>query len=74
MKNTSYNGYFLRLISFVVTALLIATPAFAQDKKEANGWKMDMYLGNDRGAGKVVGLDFSNPLIRNVKFTRLSDR
>lgn len=25
-------------------------------------------------AGKVVGLDFSNPLIRNVKFTRLSDR
>jgi CubicO group peptidase (beta-lactamase class C family) len=24
-------------------------------------------------AGKVVGLDFSNPLIRNVKFTRLSD-
>ena len=25
-------------------------------------------------AGKVVGLDFSNPLIRNVKFTRLNDR
>ncbi len=25
-------------------------------------------------AGKVVGLDFSNPLLRNVKFTRLSDR
>ncbi|HJQ67771.1 MAG TPA: serine hydrolase domain-containing protein [Blastocatellia bacterium] len=25
-------------------------------------------------AGKVVGLDFSNPLLRKVKFTRLSDR
>ena len=25
-------------------------------------------------AGKVVSLDFSNPLLRNVKFTRLSDR
>jgi hypothetical protein len=24
--------------------------------------------------GKVVGLDFSNPLLRKVKFTRLSDR
>ncbi|MDQ3683908.1 MAG: serine hydrolase [Bacteroidota bacterium] len=25
-------------------------------------------------AGKVVGLDFSNPVLRKVKFTRLSDR
>ena len=25
-------------------------------------------------AGKVVGLDFSNPLLRNVKFTRLNER
>jgi CubicO group peptidase (beta-lactamase class C family) len=25
-------------------------------------------------AGKVIGLDFSNPLLRKVKFTRLSDR
>jgi hypothetical protein len=25
-------------------------------------------------AGKVVGLDFSNPILRKVKFTRLSDR
>lgn len=25
-------------------------------------------------AGKVVGLDFSNPLLRKVKFTRLNDR
>ena len=25
-------------------------------------------------AGKVVGLECSNPLLRNVKFTRLSDR
>jgi hypothetical protein len=25
-------------------------------------------------AGKVVALDYSNQLIRNVKFTRLSDR
>jgi CubicO group peptidase (beta-lactamase class C family) len=25
-------------------------------------------------AGKVVGLQYSNPLLRNVKFTRLSDR
>jgi hypothetical protein len=24
--------------------------------------------------GKVVGLDFSNPVLRNIKFTRLSDR
>jgi hypothetical protein len=24
--------------------------------------------------GKVVGLQYSNPLLRNVKFTRLSDR
>jgi CubicO group peptidase (beta-lactamase class C family) len=24
-------------------------------------------------AGKVVGLDYSNPLVRNIKFTRLSD-
>ena len=32
MKNTSNSGYFFRLTSFVVAALLIATPAFAQDK------------------------------------------
>jgi CubicO group peptidase (beta-lactamase class C family) len=32
MKNTSNNSYYSRLIPFVVTALLIATPAFAQDK------------------------------------------
>jgi cell envelope opacity-associated protein A len=25
-------------------------------------------------AGKVVELDFSNPLLRKVKFTRLNDR
>ena len=25
-------------------------------------------------AGKVVGLDYSNPVVRNIKFTRLSDR
>ncbi|HEY0098606.1 MAG TPA: hypothetical protein VGB76_06595, partial [Pyrinomonadaceae bacterium] len=25
-------------------------------------------------AGKVVALDYSNPLVRNIKFTRLSDR
>lgn len=25
-------------------------------------------------AGKVVGFDYSNPLIRNIKYTRLSDR
>src|SRR5215213_3642270 len=32
MKNTRNNGYFFRLTSFVATALLIAAPAFAQDK------------------------------------------
>jgi CubicO group peptidase (beta-lactamase class C family) len=32
MKNTSNNSYSFRLISLVITALLIATPAFAQDK------------------------------------------
>ena len=25
-------------------------------------------------AGKVVGFDYSNPVVRNIKFTRLSDR
>jgi hypothetical protein len=25
-------------------------------------------------AGKIVALDYSNPVIRKVKFTRLSDR
>jgi hypothetical protein len=25
-------------------------------------------------AGKVVALDYSNPVVRNIKFTRLSDR
>jgi hypothetical protein len=24
--------------------------------------------------GKVVGYDYSNPVVRNIKFTRLSDR
>jgi hypothetical protein len=24
--------------------------------------------------GKVVGLDFSNPVLRNIKFARLSDQ
>ena len=32
MKNTSKNSYFFLLVSFVVTALLVGTPAFAQDK------------------------------------------
>jgi CubicO group peptidase (beta-lactamase class C family) len=32
MKNANNNRYFFRLASFVVTALLIATAAFAQDK------------------------------------------
>jgi CubicO group peptidase (beta-lactamase class C family) len=32
MKNTSNNSYSFRLISLVVSALLIATPAYAQDK------------------------------------------
>ncbi|HEX4945397.1 MAG TPA: serine hydrolase domain-containing protein, partial [Blastocatellia bacterium] len=32
MKNTSKNSYFFLLGSFVVIALLVATPAFAQDK------------------------------------------
>jgi CubicO group peptidase (beta-lactamase class C family) len=32
MKNTSKNSYFFFLVSFVVTALLVGTPAYAQDK------------------------------------------
>ena len=32
MKNTSKNSYFFLLVSFVVTALLVGTPAYAQDK------------------------------------------
>jgi CubicO group peptidase (beta-lactamase class C family) len=32
MKNTGNNNYSFRLISFVVTALLVGTPAYAQDK------------------------------------------
>ncbi len=32
MKNTNKNSYFFFLVSFVVTALIVATPAFAQDK------------------------------------------
>src|SRR5262245_25323390 len=32
MKNTSKNSYFYFLVSFVVTALLVGTPAYAQDK------------------------------------------
>jgi CubicO group peptidase (beta-lactamase class C family) len=32
MKNTSKNSYFFLLVSFVVTALLFGTPAYAQDK------------------------------------------
>ncbi len=32
MKNTSKNGYFFLLVSFVVAALLVGAPAFAQDK------------------------------------------
>lgn len=33
MKNTSKNSYFSLLISFVVTALLVGTPAYAQEDK-----------------------------------------
>ncbi len=32
MKNTSKNSYFFLLVSFVVTALLVGTSAYAQDK------------------------------------------
>jgi CubicO group peptidase (beta-lactamase class C family) len=32
MKNTRKNSYFSLLVSFVVAALVVATPAFAQDK------------------------------------------
>jgi CubicO group peptidase (beta-lactamase class C family) len=32
MKNTSKNSHFFLLVSFVVTALLVGTHAFAQDK------------------------------------------
>ncbi len=32
MKNTNKNSYFFFLVSFVVTVLVVATPAFAQDK------------------------------------------
>jgi len=32
MKNTSENSYLLFLVSFVVTGLLVGTPAYAQDK------------------------------------------
>src|SRR5215510_15234578 len=32
MKNTSKNSYFFLLVSFVVAALLIGAPAYAQDK------------------------------------------
>ncbi|MEJ7701137.1 MAG: hypothetical protein WKF71_16040 [Pyrinomonadaceae bacterium] len=33
MKNTSKNSYFFLLVSFVVTALLGGTPAYAQEDK-----------------------------------------
>jgi hypothetical protein len=32
MKNTSKNSYFFLLVLFVVTALLVGTPTYAQDK------------------------------------------
>jgi len=47
-----------RIVPFLAAAVLVGAPAYAQDRD---------------AAGKVVGLDFSNPVFRNVKFTRTSD-
>lgn len=35
--------------------------------------RMTVRFQRDKG-GKVVAFDYSNPVVRNIKFTRLSDR
>lgn len=52
--------------SFLVAALLFATPAHAQDRMTLR------FLRDD--AGKVVAVDFSRPVFRSVQFTRVGDR
>jgi len=118
MKRTSKNSYFPLLLSLVAAALLVGTPAYAQDKTS----EVDKIFGRaapatpgcavavsqhgklvvnraygsadlerdvplspssifDIGsvrkqfvAAAVLLLVESNPLVRNIKFTRLSDR
>lgn len=45
--------------------------AVAPDTFQLGG--MTMRFIRDK-AGKVVGLDYSNPVVSNIKFVRLSDR
>ncbi|HYT65952.1 MAG TPA: hypothetical protein VEL51_06015 [Vicinamibacterales bacterium] len=58
-----------RPVSFLAIAFLLGTPAYAQDKTS----EIDKILRFHRDkAGKVVALDYSNPVVRNITFTRQS--
>ncbi len=64
MKNTSKNNYFYLLIAFVITALLVGTPAYAQQDKTGEVDKIFSFASPD-SPGCAVGVSQQGKVVIN---------